>query len=271
MSASISRRLLLVSTVLAGAGGHGPAYAQEANWPAIKEMLFGERELAPGGDLMALEAPGRAHDAAVVPITIKAPASADPARRIKTLWLVIDENPAPVAGVFHLAEDAPDATIATRVRVNAYTPVHAVAETSEGRLFVVERFVKAAGGCSAPAMKDKEQALARLGQMRFKLMTSADPARIAAAQLLISHPNYSGMQIDQLSRNWIPPDYVKTVRVTRGGKPVLSVEGDIALSEDPAFTFSFKPDPAAGPIEVAVEDSQGRKFSQSFPATAAGT
>jgi sulfur-oxidizing protein SoxY len=45
---------------------------------------------------------------------------------------------------------------------------------------------------------------------------------------------------------------------------VLEVEGDIALSEDPSFTFSFA---AAAPavLEVQVEDSEGRTFEQSWP------
>ena len=42
------------------------------------------------------------------------------------------------------------------------------------------------------------------------------------------------MQIDQLTRLWIPPDYVQSVKVSYGGTPVLEVEGDIALSADPA-------------------------------------
>ena len=50
-----------------------------------------------------------------------------------------------------------------------------MAETSDGQLYVVERFVKAAGGCSAPALKDKEVAMARLGKMQLKPMTPFAP------------------------------------------------------------------------------------------------
>ena len=45
--------------------------------------------------------------------------------------------------------------ISTRVRVNSYTNVHAVAELSDGKLYVVKTYVKASGGCSAPAVKDR--------------------------------------------------------------------------------------------------------------------
>lgn len=255
------RAFVLAAVILAAApASHA---AEEGSWPAVREAVFGQRELLDGTAVLAIEAPPRAADAAVVPVTIKALGRQTDGRWIKTLWLIVDQNPAPVAGVFHLTPDSGDATIATRVRVNEYTSMHAVAETSDGVLHVVERFVKAAGGCSAPALKDKEAAMARLGQMRLRPMTAVQPGQLATAQLLVSHPNYSGLQMDQVSRNWIPPDYVRSIKVTHAGRPILEVEGDIALSEDPSITFSFLPRPQ-GSIDVAVEDSEGRKFAKSF-------
>src|SRR3984885_8161360 len=49
-----------------------------------------------------------------------------------------------------------------------YTNVHAVAELSDGQLYVVSTFVKASGGCSAPMAKNPEEAKTNLGQMRFR-------------------------------------------------------------------------------------------------------
>ncbi len=217
----------------------GTAAAGEDSWPAIRDALFEGRELKDGAGLIALEAPTRAQDAAVVPVTVRALQPQSAQHFIRTIHLIVDENPAPVAGVFHLFPATGDATIATRIRVNEYTYLHAVAETSDGELYVVERFIKAAGGCSAPGMKDKAAVMARLGKMQFKPMTTFAPGEVQQAQLLISHPNYTGMQMDQLTRYWIPPDYVRLVKVKVGDTPVLEVEGDIALSEDPSFTFSF--------------------------------
>lgn len=240
-----------------------PAVAEET-WDSIRESLFEGRELQDGSGILALEAPKRAMDAATVPVTVKAlmPQTAD--RYIKTVHLIVDENPAPVAGVFHLFPESGNATIGTRVRVNAYTNLHAVAETSDGQLYVVERFIKAAGGCSAPALKDKEVAMARLGKMQLKPMGAFAPGAVNEAQLLISHPNYTGMQIDQLTRHWIPPDYIRSVTVRYGDTTVLEIEGDISISEDPAFTFSFVPATPAAMV-VDVEDTKGRKFEQSWP------
>lgn len=249
------------ATVTASAA---PARAADDLWPAIREAVFPGRELRDGAGVIALEAPARAEDAAVVPMTVRALIPQRPDRYIRSVRLIIDHNPAPVAGVFRLFPESGAATIATRVRVNEYTNVHAVAETSDGALYVVERFVKAAGGCSAPAAKDKEAAMARLGRMQLKPMTPWAPGEPNRVQLLVSHPNYTGLQIDQLSRNWIPPDYVRSVKVRYGDAPVLEAETDISIAEDPAIGFSFVPTrPAAMTVEV--EDSSGRRFAQSWP------
>ena len=260
------RHLLTCLALLAAAvAGHAtPAAADEGSWATIREALFAGRELKDGAELIELDAPGRAQDAAVVPVTIRAKQPQTPDRYIRSIHLVVDENPAPVAAVFHLFPETGDATIATRIRVNEYTNLHAVAETSDGELYVVERFLKAAGGCSAPGMKDREAVMARLGKMQFKPMTAFAPGALQQAQLLISHPNYTGMQMDQLTREWIPPDYVRSVKVSVGDTPVLEVDGDIALSENPAFTFSYRAESPSAML-VQVEDSEGRKFEQSWP------
>jgi sulfur-oxidizing protein SoxY len=112
-------------------------------------------------------------------------------------------------------------------------------------------------------MKDAELAMARLGKMKLRQSGVFEPGRPHEVQVLISHPNYTGLQIDQLTRNWIPPDYVERIVVRFAGRPVLEVDGDISLSEDPSLTFAFVPD-APGELAVEAEDSQGRRFAQSW-------
>src|SRR3546814_20571662 len=68
-------------------------------------------------------------------------------RTVRAVTLVIDKNPAPLAAVFRLSPDAGDPGIATRVRVNEYTDIRAVAEMDDGSLRAVSTVVKAAGGC----------------------------------------------------------------------------------------------------------------------------
>ncbi len=261
------RRLasLAAGGLLLGLASAGPVRAADADdpWPELRTQLFADRPIEDGAGVIALEAPVRAYDAAVVPLTITALMPQTDGRYIRTLHLVIDHNPAPVAGVFHLSPANGIATIATRVRVNEYTNIRAIAETNDGQLYMASRFVKAAGGCSAPALKDREAALARLGQMKLKhgAFHLGEPNQV---QLLISHPNYTGMQMDQLSRNWIPPHYVQSIEARFDGRPVLSVDADISLSQNPSIHFSFVPD-RPGTLEVLVRDSEGQSFTGSWP------
>jgi sulfur-oxidizing protein SoxY len=77
--------------------------------------------------------------------------------------------------------------------------------------------------------------------------------------------------MDQVTRNYIPADFMQTLDVTYNGQPVLQLESDISISEDPTFHFSFRPsDPAtSGVIKAEILDSSQRHFSQSWPVPAA--
>lgn len=239
----------------------GPAFAGEETWEELRSMMFEGKEIHDGKGVLALEAPYRAHNAAVVPISVDSLLSPEDPRWIARLHLIIDENPSPVAGIFELSEEIGDGRLSTRIRVNEYSYVRAIAELSDGGIYMAKAFVKAAGGCSAPATTDPEAALARLGKMKFK--QSKPEGGAAQAKLLISHPNYSGLQIDQLTRNWIPPDYISHVEISRDGETLMSVDSDISLSEDPAISFTLNPD-RAGTLHVSVEDTEGRSFEQSW-------
>ena len=218
---------------------------------------------------MSIDAPARAEDAAIVPVAIRVAETLAP--KIRGLYLVIDDNPSPLAAHFLLGPIADAREIATRVRIDDYTYLHAVAETADGRLYAAALFIKAAGGCSAPASKDQALALERLGKMKLSLTDRPRPDEPIKVKLLISHPNSSGLQMDQVTRNYIPADFMQTLDVTYNGQPVFRLESDIAISEDPSLEFSFHPsDPAAsGLIKAEVLDSSQRHFVQSWPVPAA--
>ncbi|MCB1858585.1 MAG: quinoprotein dehydrogenase-associated SoxYZ-like carrier [Gammaproteobacteria bacterium] len=242
-----------------------PLLADEGNerWLEIKGLLFGDREVRDGASLLALETPYRAMDAAVVPVEIKTLVTQTPQTYIKKLYLVIDNNPSPVAAVFHFPGKKDWQSLSTRVRVNAYTDVRVIGETNDGAIYMVSNFVKASGGCSAPPTKDPVAAAANLGRIKFKLPEAPADGSQILAQLLIKHPNNSGLQFDQISRNFIPADYVRRIEVSYNGEPVFSVDSDISISEDPSIRFGFEPE-AGGELKVSVKDSTGRTFAESF-------
>jgi sulfur-oxidizing protein SoxY len=162
--------------------------------------------------------------------------------------------------VFELRPDSGIDRISTRVRVNSYTNLHAVAETSDGSLYVAQRFIKAAGGCSAPALKQVAGDIP-IGTMRFRQFpeTAGHPGA-AEAELMIRHPNNSGMQMDQLTHYYIPAHFVRSVMIWEGNRKLLSVEAGISLSENLAFRFDYRPDGSKN-FRAEVIDSKGQTFS----------
>ena len=243
-----------------------PAWAageDESRWNALREMLFQDRPINDGADILTLEAPYRAFDAAVVPISIEPAFDQTEERHIKTVTLLIDENPLPVAGRFHFTSASGRAALSTRVRVNAYTNIRAIAETNDGKLHMVKRYVRATGGCSAPAGKDPDAALARLGKMKLRQSAALVLGEPNVAQILVSHPNHTGMQMDQISRHYVPAYYVNNIEVRYGDDTVLTVESDISLSEDPSIHFYYTPE-EPGELSVKVTDSKDQVFSRSW-------
>jgi sulfur-oxidizing protein SoxY len=100
--------------------------------------------------------------------------------------------------------------------------------------------------------------------MKIKPITPFQPGEPNEVQVLISHPNYSGMQMDPLSRNWIPPHYVREIEISYGDRTILQVEGDISLSENPSIHFWFVPQ-GPGELRVRVVDSEEQEFSARTP------
>ena len=265
--AGFSACLLLM--VVGGAHAERSEAERAARWADLQHVIFGDQAVEDAGDRIAIDAPMRAEDAAIEPVAIRV---ADTfAREVHGLYLVIDDNPSPLAAHFLLGPLADPREIATRVRIDDYTYLHAVAETTDGRLYVTARFIKAAGGCSAPAGKDQTLALERLGKMKLTLGDRGAPDTPINVKLLISHPNNSGLQIDQVTRNYIPADFIQTLDISYDGRTVFRLESDIAISEDPSFEFSLRSsNPAtAGVIKAEVFDSNQRHFSQSWPVPAA--
>jgi sulfur-oxidizing protein SoxY len=226
-----------------------------------------------GAGVLAVEMPARAEDASLVPVTLRSKLSPADTRRIKTITLVIDKNPAPMAAKFTFGQDANVTAISTRVRVNNYTDVHAVAELTDGQLYVTKVYVKASGGCSAPAAKNPEEAKAHIGQMRYRQFAqSSDGAMSGAreAQVMIGHPNNSGLQMDQLTQLYIPAFFIDDLKLSQDGSLVLAMEGGISISEDPNIRFTYVPN-GAKHFEAVAKDTQGHLFQHEWPVEGSGT
>lgn len=266
MSERLSRRSILgLGLAGAAAGGLGvlPVRSEDDPWPGLHQDVFENRPIVEEDGLVTLEAPVRAEDAALVPLTVRV-AGAE-ASRPRSLTLLIDRNPAPVVASFAFGAAAGEIVLATRVRVDAYSNVRAVVEAEDGSLHMATKYVKASGGCSAPALKDSELAEAELGKMRLRQLPAAPASTSREAQLMVRHPNHSGLQMNQLTGYYIPAKFITDLEVRRGAALVFRMEGGISLSADPNIRFSFRPGEADEALSVVAKDTDGRVLRGSWP------
>ncbi|MEA2838586.1 MAG: sulfur-oxidizing protein SoxY [Bradyrhizobium sp.] len=241
-------------------------------WPGLARDIFNNRPINDGAGVIAIEMPVRAEDAAIVPVTLRTMLPRGDIRRVVAITLVIDQNPAPMAARFEFGPDASVSEISTRVRVNNYTDVHAVAELSDGQLYMTKTYVKASGGCSAPAAKNAEEAKGRLGQMRFRQFAKAGEGPVSGAreaQIMIGHPNNSGLQMDQVTQLYTPAFFVNELRVWQDDTLVLAMEGGISISEDPNIRFTYIPN-GAKLFRVEAKDTEGHVFRNEWKVDGSG-
>jgi sulfur-oxidizing protein SoxY len=241
----------------------------------LKPEYFAQQAIEESNGVIELEAPMRAEDPALVPFKIVSKIKQTKDNYIKRILVLVDNNPFPFVGDFDFTPESGKADVAMRIRVNSNSNIRAIAEMNDGKLIMTKKFVKASGGCSAPIGANLDEAMSRLGKMKFRLEDEVKIGEPNQVQLMISHPNITGMQMDQITRFVKKSHFVKDVKVTFNGKPVFIAKTDIAISSDPNFRFYFVPD-KAGELKAEVTDtscelptkrdvcSKGNTFTETF-------
>jgi len=229
----------------------------------LKPRYFPAQAIVEDDTVIELKTPYRSEDAAFTPVTIKARFPQTPARYIQRIYVFVDNNPEPLAGTFDMTPTLGRADLALRLRIDNYTNVRAIAVLNTGEHHMVANFVKAQGGCSAPLGSDFAKAMDRIGTMNFRTVGKRNPDNTLVGQLMLSHPNVTGMQKDQKTQLIRPAHYVKTIRLYYNEQLIMTAETGISISEDPSFRFFFRPD-QAGEFRADVVDSKGMEWSHRF-------
>lgn len=257
------KRLLIAALLAFAAIGNAAAEDEmaerEARWTSVASDIFGARPIEDGSRFLKLTVPDQAMNAALVPVGVELMDDSP----VTAVSIVVDNNPMPLAGRFRLGPAFARQELKVRLRVNEFTMIHAVAETTDGKLYAVGRYIRAAGGCSAPSAAAPADVVARMGKMQLRRERSVDDT-IVPSRLLISHPNSSGMQ-QNATGDYTPARYLEHVSVSVGGVKVFDLEGGISLSEDPSFAFTYVAK-GNGEVDVQAEDSSATQFAQHFDA-----
>lgn len=237
-----------------------PDHSKIPEWIVIKDLMFGDRVINPDDrEVIRVFLNTRADDASTVPVMINGLIDQSPTDYIKTMYLIVDRNPIPTAGIFRFTPDSGRVKMETRLRFEQYSFVRAIAELNDGRLYMSQRWVMAAGGCSAPLGKNVDAD--SLGKMRFRMDDQIEYDKPMLIELQVRHPNESALASD-LEPDQVP-QFIRNVNVDYNGRPVMSGEVNFSLSDNPVFRFYFVPR-AEGELNVRVEDTHDSVFTQSF-------
>ncbi len=240
--------------------GADPDHKTIPEWVVIKNLMFGDREIKDGSeDVLRLYLNTKLDDSSTVPIMVNALQDQTSGTYIKTLYLIIDRNPIPTAGIFNFEPEAGRVKLETRLRFEKFSFIRAIAETNSGELYMDQRWVQVAGGCSAPSGKNANDP--DIGKMRFRMDDNVTLNQPNLVQFQIKHPNESTLAAD------LEPGYnarfIDKVSVQYNGKSIMSGDVNFSLSDNPIFKFYFAPQ-GNGVLSVTAEDTHDSVFTQSM-------
>jgi sulfur-oxidizing protein SoxY len=244
-----------------------PAAEASQSWPGIKAEVYAGKTLNDGRGVLTLKAPYRPDDVRSVPL--EADAKLADGRTIKSVTFIVDENPSPVAAVFRMAGSRPSVHLVTHIRLDQQSDVRVVVEASDGTLYMVEQLVKFAGGqasCSAPPTGDPAEILANTGKMDFAQVGEKAKAShsLQRARLTLSHPNHTGMVLDQITLLYVPMLMVNHIEARQGDELVFDMTGSITLAQNPVVEFDFVTN-GAGEMTTVAKDTSGAAWQKRFP------
>lgn len=252
-----------VPAALAAPGGlpanvqHGDSSPQ---WEKLRVALFKDRKVHTGAGKVELSVPLRAAYGASVPVKIVSKLPQKPELHVQRLYLLVDKNPSPVAAVLDLGTELGQADFETRLRVDEYSHIRVVSELSNGELHMDSRYVKVSGGCSAPPNRDQ---LHNIGKTVFRLPAGVKPGEPTPADVQVVHPNDTGFELNNVTVMFIPPHFVRTLKVTYAGRKLFDAELDFSISENPSWRFNFVPR-GPGELKAEVEDSKEGRYTGSL-------
>ena len=235
-----------------------------STWDGLKPEVFGPRRIESGIGVVTLKAPFRPDDQRAVPVSIDAK-FAD-GRTVKSVTLVVDENPSPVAAVFNMGAERRTVALKANIRLNQETHVRAIVEASDGALYMAQQLVRFAGGqaaCSAPPTGNPEEIAANMGKMQLANVPLESNASSIAhrVKLKISHPNHTGMALDQQTLLYIPLRIVTNLEVRQGAAKLFDMTGSMTLSENPQLEFDVDMT-GEHRILATVKDSDGTEWKR---------
>jgi len=250
---------LAPGAALAAEGGLRSAAHEDSSpeWENLRERLFPGKRVVAGQSVVQLSAPLRAAYGASVPLKIVSKLPQRPELYVRRMHIVVDKNPSPLAATLELSTELGQADFETRLRVDEYSHVRVISELSNGELHTDSRFVKTSGGCSAPPNRDAPHLI---GKTLLKLAGELHAGQPTPAEVTVIHPNDTGFELNNITVMFIPPHFVRSIRLSYAGRKLLDADLDFSLSENPTLRFHFVPLAQPGELRAEVTDPKDGRF-----------
>ena len=260
---------LAVGAICAGLSMSSSAVLSvELTWAALKPNVSGQRLITRNDQVVKLEAPYRATDDRPVPVSVQT--SLPNGAKVKSVPIIIDENPMPVSPTVRPEQKRSSLWVSASMRFNGPSPVREIVEAENAQLFMSEAMVKTSGlgACAAPPTTTLDVATKTMGDMRLSqiltplhVLTIAKP--VMRTKLDISHPNLTGLQLDQITLRYILPRYVEKVAIEQGDEKLMTIEAGISLAENPSGAFDYVSN-GAEKMQIEAQDTDETVFRHSL-------
>lgn len=229
-----SRRGVLAAGLAACAG---PLHADEAMMRRAITQDLGGRP-APLGNIV-FDMPEFSDSGSSVPMSLHVPCAMTDLDHPRVVRVYAAENPRPRIAAFHFTPACGEARISTRVRLDSFQDVVAVAEMADGRNFQAVRRVNVTYGACEEAVPYNQFPPGWAPRIRVAVPAQAEPGALFTVRSIINHPMETGLRhgADGLL---IPLRIIERFRCLADDTEVFSAKFEPAISTNPYLGFRLR-------------------------------
>ncbi|GGD41939.1 hypothetical protein GCM10011358_27280 [Sinisalibacter lacisalsi] len=236
-----------------------PARADEADMLAAIARDFDAEELQPGR--IEITMPEFSDSGQSVPMDLYVPADMTPEDHPRVVRVYAARNPRPRVIALYFTPACGEAWVSTRVRLDSFQDVVAVAEMADGETFRAVRRVNVTYGACEEAVANNQFPLGWQPKIRISTPDQVAPGEIFTVRTIINHPMETGLRYNS-SGLLIPVRIVERFSCRIGGEEVFGAKLEPAIASNPYLAFKLRLDESAD-LEFEWLDTTGEVYRRS--------
>ena len=231
---SLSRRALLAAGLASCAL---PLRADEAEMLAAIDEDFGAAALKSGK--IEITMPEFSDSGASVPMDTYVPCQMTPEDYPRVVRIYAPRNPRPRVVALYFTPACGEARMSTRVRLDAFQEVVAIAEMSDGETFKAVRRVNVTYGACEDAVANDQFPPGWAPNMRVALPDKVARDEVFTVRTIINHPMETGLRHDKTGL-LVPVRIAERFRCLVDGTEAFGVKLEPAVAANPYIAFRLR-------------------------------